>query len=123
MMNLWGLLLVALIIGYITIFYLWIYPRYKKITHLDSFDVLYGILSTIITSEIKLYESNIFENRKAITNSNYDNFYRDLTNRIIRKISPTLMKELQHYVTEEMIISMVARTVQVYLSDQVANPL
>ena len=99
-------------------------PRfYKNRKTVESFPELIEILSVIVNSEVDLYERDIFENNRPITNSNYDNFYKDMCDRIIRKISPDIWKALEKYITEEAIVSMIARRVKNYLNDKVGNPL
>ena len=110
---------IILILAYIPFFMLFILPRYRKMTHVGDFTELITILQTIIRSEIDMYENDIFENNRPITNTNFDTFYEDLCNRIIRKISPEFMHEITFYVSEEMVISMIARTVKQYLVTKV----
>ena len=108
-----------LILAYIPFFMLFLLPRYRKMTHVGDFSDLITILQTIVRSEIEMYENDIFENKRPITNTNFDNFYEDLCNRIIRKLSPEFMHEITYYVSDEMVISMIARTVKQYLVEKV----
>lgn len=98
------------------IFYRFIFSRYKYISTTLSFDDAWASLTLIVKSEIELYENNVFEKRKAITNANYENFYKDLSNRIIKHISPILMQSLNIYITEEAVYRYISRTVQNYLA-------
>lgn len=122
-MNLAIVLYMMLIFGFISVLFVFILPYYKKATHIGSFEECFTVFVAIIQSEIDMYENNVFENRKAITNSNYDNYYKDLSTRIIKRISPNLKRQLCYYITEEAMILYVARTVQNYLSRYIKEPL
>lgn len=98
------------------IFYRYIYSSFLYKSTKMSFDDAWASLTLIVKSEIELYENNVFEKRKAITNANFENFYKDLSNRIIKHISPTLMNSLTIYITEEAVYRYIARTVQSYLT-------
>ena len=122
---------IIIIIAFITIcacgFFLiasWlIMPIYHMLTHVSDFEEVYTVFVTIVKNEIELYENDVFEHRNAITNANYENYYKDLCNRIISKISPQLKRELRFYLSEEAIISYIARTVKQYLAAYVKDPL
>ena len=84
-------------------------------TNPENFLGLLTILSSQIKSELDSYEQDIFEKKGAITNNNFDVYYRDLTSRIIKSISPNLIKELSYYYTEEMVYRFIGRSVRDYL--------
>ena len=62
---------------------------------------------------------DIFENKGSITNNNFDNYYNDLTSRIIKNISPDMVKSLSKYYTEEAIYRFIARSVRDYLVSKI----
>lgn len=102
-------------------FYKRIYLPYKKqLVDLD-FDSALLILKTIINTELDAYENDIFTNKGSITNSNFDNYYRDLTNKIISHISSDLVKHLSIYITEDMIYVIIARSVKKFLSEKITG--
>lgn len=98
------------------IFYKYIYTAYKYKSIRMSFDDAWATLGLVVKSEIEMYEHNVFEKKKAITNANFENFYKDLSNRIIKHISPILMNSLCIYITEDAVYRYIARTVQTYLA-------
>ena len=81
----------------------------------DEFLGLLTILSSQIQSELDTYDKDIFEKKGSITNNNFDSYYRDLTSRIISKISDNLIKELSFYYTEDAIYIFIGRSVRDYL--------
>lgn len=100
-----------------------IMPFYHKIVHVNSFEEVYTVFVTVVKNEIDLYENDVFEHRQTITNANFENYYKDLCNRIISKLSPQLKRELRAYISEEAIYSYIARTVKQYLANYIKNPL
>lgn len=96
---------------------------YKRKTATMSFPELLGVLSALIQLEIDRYEKELFNNNRTITNSNFDNFYNNLTHAILDGISPSFMQQLQVYVTEDMVVSYVARSVKQYLTTKVKGVL
>ena len=87
----------------------------------SDFETQMTILNTLIRSEIDLYEKDIFTNREGITNSNFDNFYNDLVHRIIDNMSPIFFKQLQTTLTEEAIVTYIARSIKIYLETKVTG--
>jgi len=127
-MKPYWILIIILFVVIVLIFALYVYlnlvyASYKKKTFRMSFEESWEVLSMIVKSEIELYETDVFEHKKAITNANFENFYNDLSKRIISKISDDLMNSLTHYMTYEAVISYIARTVKKYLASYVKNPL
>ena len=94
---------------------------YKMInSNRSSPDEFIGLL-TVLSSQIQLdaYDKSIFENKGSITNNNFDNYYNDLTSRIIKNISPDMVKSLSKYYTEEAIYRFIARSVRDYLVSKI----
>lgn len=115
-------ILFLVLIG-MTYYYREIKLKYDIRSKTENFTTLFAVFTAVVQSEIDLYEKDVFENNRPITNSNFENFYTDLTVRIKDKLSPELMVGLQHYITEEAIYSYIARTVKRYLVQFVDNPL
>ena len=100
-----------------------IYLPYKnQLINLD-FESSLLVLKTIINTELDAYENDIFSNKGSITNSNFDNFYKDITNKIIRSVSPELIRFLSHYITEDMVYIIIARSVKKFLSEKINGTL
>ena len=85
----------------------------------NEFLGLLSILSSQVQTEIDSYEHDIFENKGSITNNNFDNYYNDRTSRIIKNISPDMVKSLSKYYTEEAIYRFIARSVRDYLVSKI----
>ena len=85
----------------------------------NEFLGLLSILSSQVQTEIDSYEHDIFENKGSITNNNFDNYYKDLTHRIIRNISPSMVTQLTQYYTEEAIYRFIGRSVRDYLISKI----
>ena len=84
-----------------------------------NFSDLMDILKGIIAIEIDLYETNIFKDREGITNSNFDNFYKDMCESIEKNISIEFMNEITKYVTIDFVYTLIARKIKVYLTSKV----
>ena len=85
----------------------------------DEFIGLLTVLSSQIQTELDAYDKSVFENKGSITNNNFDNYYNDLTSRIIKNISPDMVKSLSKYYTEEAIYRFIARSVRDYLVSKI----
>ena len=85
----------------------------------NEFLGLLSILSSQVQTEIDSYEHDIFENKGSITNNNFGNYYTDLTHRIIRNISPSMITQLTQYYTEEAIYRFIGRSVRDYLISKI----
>lgn len=94
-------------------------PKYKLIISEVPFPDLVYALNMMIRTEIELWEKDIFSNRQSITNSNFDNYYYEITNHIIANISPMFFKSMEKYMTETAIISMIGRSVKEYLVSKI----
>ncbi len=112
---------IVLLLLYITTyaFYNKIYLQYKKNNVNLDFETAILVLKTIINTELDSYETDIFNNKGSITNSNFENFYNDITTKIISHLSPNLIQHLSLYITEDMIYIIVARTVKKYLIEKI----
>ena len=85
----------------------------------NEFLGLLSILSSQIQTELDAYDQDIFENKGSITNNNFDNYYQDLTHRILRNISPNMIHQLSQYYTEEAIYRFIGRSVRDYLVSKI----
>ena len=111
--------IVAIIYVALYFFYKKIYLPYKKeLVDLD-FESALSIFKLIINTELDAYENDIFMNKGSITNSNFDNYYKDITTKIIAKLSPSLVKHLSLYINEDMIYIIIARSVKKFLTEKI----
>ena len=100
-------------------FYMNIYLKYKKKNVYIDFETALAILKIIINTELDAYENDIFISKGSITNSNFDNYYKDITGKIIKNVSSDLINYLSFYVTEDMIYLIIARAVKKFLTDKI----
>ena len=97
-------------------------PYRKQLVDLD-FETSLFILKTIINSELDTYENDIFMSKGSITNTNFENYYKDITEKIIKNISPDLIRHLSLYITEDMIYVIVARAVKKFLTEKISGTI
>ena len=120
-----GAVIITLLLGVfidISIYFIVKYFNNKKTEGLNiSFEEAFTVLGVIIQSELQVYDTDVFLGRGGITNSNFETYYEDISKKIIAKISPEIIKELQHYITEDAIYIYIARRGRAYLTEQI-NP-
>lgn len=87
----------------------------------EGFEQLLTILAVIINSEIDEYETELLAGDKPITNQQFDNFYNDLTTKIIANVSSDLVDALCRYTTYDNVIRIIARRTKRYLRDKIRN--
>ena len=100
-------------------FFKFIYTPYKLKTTKISFSELLTVLNATINTELELYEKDVFKTKGALLNSNFDNYYMDITTNIIKKLSPTFFMRMKIYLTEEAVAEVIARTVKIYLTEKI----
>lgn len=100
-------------------FFKFIYTPYKLKTTKISFSELLTVLNATINTELELYEKDVFKTKGALLNSNFDNYYMDITTNIIKKLSPTFFMQMKIYLTEEAVAEVIARTVKIYLTEKI----
>ena len=108
---------ILLLIG-IVFFLLYKMNKERRISP-NEFIGLLTVLSSQVQTEIDTYDKDIFINKGSITNNNFDNYYKDLTHRIIRNISPSMITQLTQYYTEEAIYRFIGRSVRDYLISKI----
>lgn len=95
-------------------------PYYKRYSANLSMSELMVSLNTIIENEINVYERSIFDGgRKIVNNSQYNNYYKDLAERIIDDLSPEFFERVSFFMKKEAIVSLICRTVKDYLSEKI----
>ena len=85
----------------------------------NEFIGLLTVLSSQVQTEIDTYDKDIFINKGSITNNNFDNYYQDLTHRVIDNISPSMIDQLTQYYTEEAIYKFIGRSVREYVVSKI----
>lgn len=102
------------------LFYNYIYLKCKKRSQYVSVEDLYQTLAVIVSNEISLYERSIFEHGgKIVTNATFDNYYKDICQRIHDALSEELMYQFSFYLTEEAVYKVISRTVKNYLTEKI----
>ena len=109
--------LVALLFFYI-LFRL-ILPKYKLTITESDFQELLIALNAAIQTEFDLWEKDVFVDKKAITNSNFENFYIEITNHIIRSLSPIFFMNISRYISEDAVYSIIGRKTKEYLTGKI----
>ena len=104
-------------------FYKNIYLPYKKDLVDLNFETALFILKTLINTELDAYDTDIFMSKGSITNANFDNYYKDITTKIIKSISPNLITHLSLYITEDMVYVIVARAVKKFLTEKISGTI
>ena len=110
---------ILLLLGSIIILFRFILPKYKITVAEVSFQELLLALNATIQTEIELWEKDVFVNKHSITNSNFENYYLDITEHIIKSLSPTFFISIGKYLTEDAVVSMIGRRVKEYLVSKV----
>lgn len=93
--------------------------KYTLTTSSDSFQELVLTLNIAIQTELDLWEKDVFVDKNAITNSNFENYYHEITNHILKSLSPIFFKKISQYITEDAVISIVARKTKEYLAGKI----
>lgn len=91
----------------------------KRHLSTDDFAGCMTILNVIIQVEFDLYNNDIFNKKEAITNTNFENFYNDLTHRIISNIPDDFINRMSSYYTADAIYAYIARRCKVFLSEKI----
>lgn len=98
----------------------------KKITETDvhristdDFAGCLAILNTIIQVEFDIYNQDIFTKKETITNTNFENFYNDLTHKIINSIPEEFINRMTSYYTVDAIYTYIARRCKIFLTEKI----
>ena len=115
-----GTALIVLITMAITFLFKEILPEYKIKTSGLTFADMLTSLNTIIENEIALYERSIFEGGGKIgSTAQFENFYKDITERIVSDLSDEFFDRMSVYMSKEALISFICRLVKAYLAEKV----
>ena len=94
---------------------------YKRYTADLSMPELLTALNAVIENQITLYTKSIFEGgqKKIVSNVQFENYYRDLCNRILDDLSPEFFERMSFFMKKEAVVALVCRIVKDYLSSEV----
>lgn len=100
-----------------------ILPSYKMTISDVSFQDLLLALNAAIQTEFDLWEKDVFVNKGSITNSNFENYYNEITYHIINSLSPIFFVNMGKYITEDAIISIIGRKTKEYLTSKITGAI
>jgi len=101
------------------IFYKFIYTPHKLMTVSSTLPELLITLNTIINTEFTLYEKNVFTTKGTLTNANFENFYKDITNNVINSLSNDFFIKIGYYIKQEAVVSIICRNVKDFLVEKI----
>lgn len=116
----WIAILIAILM---TLFIRVLLPKYSIIASDVSFQELLIALNAAIQTEFELWDKDVFTDKKAITNSNFENYYYEITSHIINSLSPTFFLNISKYLTEDAIVSIIGRKTKEYLSSKISGSI
>ena len=112
--------LIVMITASITFLSRKVMPQYKIKTAGLSFAEMLTSLNTIIENEIELYEKSIFEGGGKIgSNAQFENYYKDLVERILGDLSDEFFNRMCVYMSKEALVAFICRLVKAYLGEKV----
>jgi hypothetical protein len=96
---------------------------YRRDTKRLPLNELLTLLEFYIKNEIELYETSIFNGLTSgiYTNAQFENFYKDIANRTIDALPSDFIKQFDGLITEEYIVSIIARQTKIYLQDKIVD--
>lgn len=123
-MNIYYIIFIPLWVLFISLIFFYvlyrkILPKYKMTVSEVSFQELLIALNAAIQTEFELWEKDVFVDKKAITNSNFDNYYMEITNQIIKSLSPIFFVNIGKYISEEAVVSIIGRKTKEFLVTKV----
>ena len=123
-MNIYYIIFIPLWVLFISLIFFYvlyrkILPKYKMTVSEVSFQELLIALNAEIQTEFELWEKDVFVDKKAITNSNFDNYYMEITNQIIKSLSPIFFVNIGKYISEEAVVSIIGRKTKEFLVTKV----
>lgn len=116
-----GVILSSLVIGTTYVVFLKIMTKYHKTVDQVSIQELLMVLNAVIQTEFDLFDKDIFANNRGITNSNFENYYNEISMHIIDSLSPIYFENMSKYMTQDAIITLIGRKVKEYLTLKVKN--
>ena len=94
---------------------------YKRSTADLSMPELLTALNAVIENQVAIYEKSIFEggSKSIASNAQFENYYRDLCERILGDLSPEFFDRMSYFMKREAVVALICRTVKSYLSDHI----
>lgn len=124
----YGLILTIILITIILIaiiYFAWVFLFSKSILSYqlksrdrDFLDLL-DIMKAVLAEEYRMYEEDILQNRMTITNANFENYVKDMSSRVYNNLSPQFFDAMEVYVTREMIIRLITRSVKNFFQNKI----
>jgi hypothetical protein len=100
-----------------------ILPKYKITVSDVSFQELLLALNAEINTELELWRNDVFVNDNGIANnSQYENYYHEISTKIVHSLSPIYYENIEKYITTEAVVSIVGRKVKTFLNEYVKEP-
>ena len=127
-MDLLSILLIvtwtAIVVVLATLIIFWlILPKYQMIKSDVTFQELLLALNAAIQTEFDLWEKDVFIDKHAITNSNFENYYLEMTDHIIKSLSPIFFINIGKYITEDAVVSIIGRKTKEYLTSKITGAI
>lgn len=91
----------------------------NRFVSIDEYAGYLSVLNAIIQTEFDAYDQDIFSHKGSITNSNFDNYYKQLCNTIINNLNPGFIDQLGQIYTKDAIYGLIARRVKVFLTGKI----
>ena len=115
-----AIIIIVAITASITFIFKRVLPTYKRETTEISFSELLVALNTIIENEIDLYDKSVFEGNGRIGSSaQFENYYKDLVERILVSLSDDFFDRMEVYMKKEAVAAFICRLVKAYLGKKV----
>lgn len=112
------ILLVTIYIAWVLLFSKAILKYQRKVKDKDFLDLL-DILKAVLAEEYRMYEEDILQNRMTITNANFENYVKDMSSRVYNNLSPQFFDAMEVYVTRDMVIRLITRSVKNFFQNKI----
>lgn len=115
--------LALLFLGITWVLFRKILPKYKITVSDVTLNELLIALNAMINTELELWKDDVFNDNKGVANnSQYENYYHEITGKILDSISPIFFDNIEKYITSEAIVSIIGRRVKNFLNTYVKEP-
>lgn len=115
--------LALLFLGIVWVLFRKILPKYKITVSDVTLNELLIALNAMINTELELWKNDVFNDNKGVANnSQYENYYHEITGKILDSISPIFFDNIEKYITSEAVVSIIGRRVKNFLNTYVKEP-
>ena len=123
-MSLFSILIIITWIGIVSVVVAYLIFRriltpYRLRVDGPEFTELLTILNAVIGTEIELWEKDVFSSKNYLTNSNFDNYYHEITERVLQSLPEDYFLSMSRYLKPEAVVSMIGRHTKEYLVSKV----